>query len=253
MRTANLSTLVSVLVLVSMMSPHAGAYTGGVAGYHGPTKTCMSCHPSITPLLTGTLQAPSSIVAGQKYTLTLSCTAPSGGAYPEAGLDAHASCGVLSAAEANTKALGSDLVHSSPKKISAGKLTYSFDWTAPLALKSCAINATGLFSNKDGSTSGDLTCQATATLSVTGISDGGLPDIATAPDAATGDAAGKADSKGAADAGGAADTGARQDSAPAPGDGDDGGCSFAVGSAAAPGHLLLLVGLLLGLVRRRQR
>jgi len=251
------SFLVVVCVLAGLAAP-ARASSGGIGGYYGPSKTCMSCHmpPSMRQ---GSIALTSPVHVGKTYSFSFTCadTTGAGGSLPVAGVDIFASCGTLapSPTEPKTKILGGELVHSQPVATVNASKTWSFSWTAPASPTSCGFTITGLLGNGDGkATGGDVTCMAMKALLVVPVPDAGPPDLTPpTPDAGPGVDAAPVEAGSPRDAG---EDAALPREAGAAGDPDvesDEGCGCRLHRAPlpVPWSLLVLLSAGVGLARSR--
>lgn len=175
-----------LLALVGLSASEASARAGGYAVAPGVTS-CKGCHtgsdvaPGIpTVMLTG----PAALAPGAKGTYSLSIAASAGGPTARAGLTVYVSAGTatLTATDtAKTKLDMGQLVNSNAAAMSAGRITYSWDVTAPATPSTFTLTAIGLACNGSGS-GGDKENFKTLTVSVGGA-QAGVPTIAKAASA----------------------------------------------------------------------
>lgn len=255
-----------IILLVAVALPgRARANSGGIPDQYGPSNTCMNCHLPGS-MMKGTINLLSPVYSGQTYTFSYDCAGPSGaGPLPVAGINVHASCGQLAlhSSEPKTKFVSGQIIHSQPKATTNNAVTWQFTWTAPAAETGCAFNVTGLLGNDDGNKGGnDVTCMAMKGLLVLNTPDGGPPPDAAIPkdapassDSGTGvnELGQGGDLQGIREGGSGSVGSLKNGDAGTQAGKDDGcGCTLAAARRGRAGHVLMIVLLMIGLLRRRR-
>jgi hypothetical protein len=138
------------LIVGSVLYTSLSSSSGGVTGL---SSSGCSCHGNASTATTVAVAGfPSSYVAGQAYTLTLTVT---NGTKVEAGFDLTVSSGTISSAPAGTTTSGTtEIYHTSPQTMVGGVATWIFVWTAP-STGAVTLNVAGNAVNNNNGTSGD--------------------------------------------------------------------------------------------------
>jgi hypothetical protein len=130
--------LLAVLFAILCFAPLANASSTGISGYSGKAgRYCTSCHSSGTGT-TATLSGPTSVTSGSTNTYTMTIS----GSGARGGLDVASSAGTFATAQADTRLLNGELVHST----TSSTKTWTFKWIAPTvtANTSATIYAAGI-------------------------------------------------------------------------------------------------------------
>ena len=154
-------TVVAALTVTPGITSIVLADSSGRSGYSGNPaigggRTCSSCH-SGGPATTVTLTGPTSVTPNSTnaYTLTVTSAGQTAG-----GFDVSATAGTLAAGTGSVLS-GAEIIHNSPKSMTSNAVSWQFNWTAP-ASGTTTLYATGLSTNGNGSTSGDMVAKASA-------------------------------------------------------------------------------------------
>ncbi|MBI2419604.1 MAG: T9SS type A sorting domain-containing protein [Ignavibacteriales bacterium] len=132
----------SVLVLLAATTSFIFGYPGGVSGYTKKSGNAgCSCHGSsyLNTTVLVKITGPDTLAAGATGAYTVRV---SGGPSTKAGVDISASVGTLSVVS-NLKLLSGELTHSSAKSYVNGGVDFTFKYTAPSAIGTQTLYATG--------------------------------------------------------------------------------------------------------------
>lgn len=151
-------------ILIALIIPIGytllGSNSNGTFITGNSTAGC-SCHApnNSATSITITSTIPSGgFTGGQTYTITLEVENPNyGGAPNRGGFDLSVNQGTLTAGTGTTLNGTTELVHTSPQVLTAGKATWTFDWTAPASPTSGGVtfSAAGNITNGNSGTGGD--------------------------------------------------------------------------------------------------
>lgn len=167
----SLQKLLLLLVLASVFTSKAHAYSSGIVGQTTAGCTCHSPGQSANTSLSFASASGSFTVApGGTLTITLAVAHSSqaaAGANIGVVNSSSQNAGTLSPASGSGLSLSSsELRHSSPKAMSGGEATFTFTWTAPTTPGTYTIRAAGNAVNDNGGTSGDYYNTGTQTITV---------------------------------------------------------------------------------------
>ncbi len=166
-RRVTISAVVVTIATLVFLAGSAFGFSNGVGGNSGNPSTggatCASCHSGgVTP--TVSLTGPAVVVPGSTSTYTITIA---GGQAAGGGFDVSSTSGVLAAPSADTKILGSEIVHSGTKAADAGGLvSWTFDWTAPAAPGAATLYAVGNSVDGASNTGGDASAAATLAITI---------------------------------------------------------------------------------------
>ena len=134
-------SLVAVVFLISVLSIELIAYPGGISGRTRKTSTsgCSSCHSSSVSI-TGVITGPTTVVAGQSYTFTLTINMSSGSG--REGVDIAAKNGTLSVGSSGLQLMSGELTHVNPGITYSNPKVIQFGYTAPATPGTDTIYAT---------------------------------------------------------------------------------------------------------------
>lgn len=154
----------------------AMALPNGISGRSGATgAVCTGCHSSGAAVPSATFSGPKTVSQGSTNSFSITMT---GGPAVTAGFDLRASAGTLINTNiAGVKLLNSELTHSAPNAVSGGTITWTFDWTAPVAEGTFTFYVAVLSTNGSGSTSGDGMDTATYDVTVANFNQPPVADI----------------------------------------------------------------------------
>lgn len=143
-----------LLFLVASVSI-ASASPGGIANrtQKSSQSGCGNCHgSSATPAVVVSIAGPDTVVRGQatEFSVTIS-----GGPALGSGVDIAARTGSLSPVSSTLKLSGTDLVQKANTAMSAGSVTFRFNYSFNSAATGDTLYATGLSTNSSGGSSGD--------------------------------------------------------------------------------------------------
>ncbi|MFZ2656785.1 MAG: PKD domain-containing protein, partial [Victivallales bacterium] len=143
-------------------------YSGNPATRSG--ATCSSCH-SGGPATTVTLSGPTSVAPNSTnaYTVTVTSAGQTGG-----GFDVSTTAGTL-AAGTGSKLSAAEVIQSNSKNMTGGAVSWQFNWTAP-ASGTATLYASGLSTNNNGGTSGDMTAKTSRVITVASTTN--VPPVA---------------------------------------------------------------------------
>lgn len=147
--------VIVVLLLAMFMTNISYSYPGGIAGRtkKNTTSGC-SCHGSTSdPTVTVNFVGPDSIAPGQTVTYTLFIT-KSG--KTGSGLDIASRNGLLNPVSSTIKLMSGEIVHKNNISMTSGSMSVQFSYTAPNANGIDTLWATGLATNSDNGTDGDV-------------------------------------------------------------------------------------------------
>lgn len=175
------SLSVILLSIISFsISNHALANASGKARYSGivPGKICSSCHTGTAPVATVTIAGPTEVAAGSvnSYTITVQ-----GGPAVTAGFNVAANAGTLSANDASTKLLGTEIVHSAPRPMTGGTASFTVSWKASAVAGPATLFASGISTNGDRLEPGDGVGSASLAITVGAGAGPAAPAPAPAP------------------------------------------------------------------------
>jgi hypothetical protein len=140
-RLTKIITAMSVIILISAISIELIAYPGGISGRTRKTSTsgCSSCHSS-SASINGVITGPTTVVAGQSYTFTLTINMLSGSG--REGVDIAVKNGTLSVGSSGLQLMSGELTHVSPGITYVNPKVIQFGYTAPATPGTDTIYAT---------------------------------------------------------------------------------------------------------------
>lgn len=138
--------------LTAVVSIYVFGYSGGITGKTQKNGAGCTCHGnSATPGVSVVIDGPASLVPGQTETYTVTV---SGGPLAAAGTNIAASAGSL-APGAGLRLANSELTHQEPATPTAGKVVFTFTYTAPATEGAVTLYANGNSVNLNGANSND--------------------------------------------------------------------------------------------------
>ncbi|MCK9212174.1 MAG: T9SS type A sorting domain-containing protein [Ignavibacteriaceae bacterium] len=144
--------LITTLFLSVIVSIYVFGYHGGITGRTQKNGVGCTCHGSAaTPAVSVVIDGPASLLPGQTETYTVTI---SGGPLVAGGTNIAASAGSLTPG-AGLRLASSELTHQEPHSPSAGKVVFTFTYTAPATEGAVTLYANGNSVNFDGTNSND--------------------------------------------------------------------------------------------------
>ena len=144
--------ILTTLFLTAIVSIYVLGYPGGITGRTLKNGVGCTCHGSTaTPAVSVVIDGPASLLPGQTETYTVTVT---GGPLVAAGTNIAASAGSLTPG-AGLRLASSELTHQEPHTVAAGKVVFTFTYTAPATEGAVTLYANGNSVNLDGTNSND--------------------------------------------------------------------------------------------------
>jgi len=150
--TVNGKFFLSVLFLTAALTVYVFGYSGGITGKTQKNGAGCTCHGSVaTTAVSVVIDGSASLLPGQTETYRVTV---SGGPLTTAGTNIAASAGSLTPG-AGLRLASSELTHQEPMIPSAGKVVFTFTYTAPATEGAVTLYANGNSVNHDGTNSND--------------------------------------------------------------------------------------------------
>ena len=126
----NLFKFLPLLLAVFFISQTIYAYPGGISGRTQKTSSqgCSSCHTS-NATISGVITGPSTVVAGQTYTFTLTINISSGSG--REGCNISVKNGTLDVGTSGLQLMSGELTHNNPGITYSNPKVLNFSYTAP--------------------------------------------------------------------------------------------------------------------------
>ena len=150
---SKMSVAVLSVIMLTFLSSDMFAYSSGITGRTLKSSSGCTCHSSASATVTVAITGADSLTPGMQSTYTVTIT---GGPMVSGGVDIAVSSGTLAIVTSDLKLSSSELTQTAPKLASSGSVTFQFKYTAPAAVGSAIIYATGLSANNANGSSGDL-------------------------------------------------------------------------------------------------
>ena len=144
--------ILTTLFLTTVVSIYVLGYSGGITGVTKKNGNGCTCHGnSPTAAVSVVIDGPASLLPGQTETYTVTVT---GGPLVAAGTNIAASAGSLTPG-AGLRLASSELTHQEPHTVAAGKVVFTFTYTAPATEGAVTLYANGNSVNLNGANSND--------------------------------------------------------------------------------------------------